>query len=105
MGQLIPALRFQANKSYTFRSHAQGGGDNTGVVPYQIGYAAIDNTPSSFVALVTARIAVGADWVLTFVAPASGVPLGKQVMVRFGQGSDGGVGDIWFDNLELRTMP
>ncbi|MFY0582958.1 hypothetical protein ACN28S_59515 [Cystobacter fuscus] len=109
VGQLIPGLRFQANKSYTFRSYAQGGGDNTGVVPYQIGYAAIDNTPTSFVALVTGRVTVGADWVLTsgvtFVAPASGVPLGKQVMVRFGQGSDGGVGDIWFDNLELRTMP
>jgi hypothetical protein len=28
-----------------------------------------------------------------------------EIMVRFGQGSDGGVGDIWFDNLELRTMP
>jgi len=29
----------------------------------------------------------------------------RQVIIRFGQGSDGGSSDIWFDNLELRTVP
>jgi len=109
VGQLLPTLRFTANKRYTFRSYAQGGGDNTGVLPYQIGYAAVDDDLSSFVPLATAPIAVGADWVLTsgvsYTAPASGTPLGKQVIIRFGQGSNGGVSDIWFDNLELRTVP
>ncbi|QRO00141.1 hypothetical protein JRI60_14535 [Archangium violaceum] len=109
VGQLLATVRFQANKRYTFRSYAQGGGDNTGVLPYQIGYAAIDNDINSFVPLATAPIAVGADWVLTngvtYTAPASGGPLGKQVIIRFGKGSDGGVSDIWFDNLELRTRP
>jgi hypothetical protein len=109
VGQLLSTLRFTANKRYTFRSYAQGGGDNTGVLPYQIGYAAIDNDLSSFVPLATTSIAVGADWVLTsgvtYTAPASGAHLGKQVIIRFGQGSDGGASDIWFDNLELRTVP
>ncbi|SEK24790.1 hypothetical protein SAMN05444354_10191 [Stigmatella aurantiaca] len=109
VGQLLSTQRFKANTRYTFRSYAQGGGDNSGVLPYQLGYAAIDGDLSSFVPLATAPIAVGANWVLTsgvtYLTPASGTPLGKQVIVRFGQGSDGGVSDIWFDNLELRTVP
>ncbi|HYO73414.1 MAG TPA: hypothetical protein VEU33_45845 [Archangium sp.] len=37
---------------------------------------------------------------MTYTVPAAGTALGKQVIIRFGQGSDGGASDIWFDNLK-----
>jgi murein DD-endopeptidase MepM/ murein hydrolase activator NlpD len=104
VGQLLSA-RFQANRQYTFRGYAQGGGDNTGVVPFQLGYAATDGVLSSFVLLKTAGYAVGADWQLkdgaAYRTPLSGGPLGKQIIVRLGDGASGGQGDVWFDGLEL----
>jgi ribosome modulation factor len=103
-GQVL-TTRYQAGKTYWFRSYAQGGGDNTGVLPYQLGYAATDGVLSSFTPLATTMATVGTNWVLTngvtYIAPASGSPVGKQIIVRFGSGANGGQSDIWFDNLEL----
>jgi photosystem II stability/assembly factor-like uncharacterized protein len=107
-GQLLQT-RFQANTTYTFKGWAQGGGDNTGVVPFEIGYASTDNVLSSFVLLDRVNYTVGADWALrngvSYTTPASGGPVGRQIIVRLGNGSAGGQSDIWFDNFELRSSP
>ncbi len=102
VGQLTSTV-IAANTTYKFWSFAQGGGDNTGVLPYQIGYAATDGDIASFVALATNTVTLGTNWVetqgVTYTTGASGAEIGKQLIVRLGDGSAGGVSDIWFDNF------
>ncbi|MGK3985993.1 M23 family metallopeptidase [Sorangium sp. So ce136] len=109
VGQVLSA-RFAANRVYTFRSFAQGGGDNTGTVPYEIGYASTDGVLSSFRLLARQVRSTGAAWVktsgVTYITGSTGAELGKQIIVRLGDGAAGGSSDIWFDNLELvPTVP
>ncbi|MBJ6761894.1 carbohydrate binding domain-containing protein [Myxococcaceae bacterium JPH2] len=105
VGQLLPNNRFQAGKTYVFKSWVHGGGDNTGVVPFQLGYAQTDGSLSSWAPLATQLYAVGNTWYeaagVSFTVPAGSPAIGKQIIVRFGKGSDGGMSDIWFDNLSL----
>lgn len=102
--------RFQAGTSYTFRSWAIGGGNNTGTVPYQIGYASTDGVLGSFVPLATNPIPLTGNtaWVLTqgvtHITGSSGPEIGKQIIVRLGDGSAGGSNDIWFDDFELTSQ-
>ncbi|WP_158624991.1 M23 family metallopeptidase [Corallococcus terminator] len=106
VGQLLSA-RFKANTRYVFASRASGGADNLGTIPYQIGYANIDNSLGSFVALSTQAISVdgATGWVptqgVTYITPASGGPIGKQIIVRLGDYNAGGRSDIWYDNFIL----
>lgn len=108
VGQLTTHV-IAANTTYHFWSFAQGGGDNTGTLPYQIGYAATDGQLSSFVALMTSTVTVGNDWVetagVTYTTGSTGAEIGKQLIVRLGKGSDGGATDIWFDNLQATATP
>jgi hypothetical protein len=107
-GQLTGEI-IQPNMEYNFKSWAQGGGDNTGTLPYQIGYAAIDGDLSSFVALATATYDLGEAWEetdgVTYTTGAAGPEIGKQLIVRLGAGADGGVSDIWFDNFSASVVP
>lgn len=108
VGQLTSEI-IQANMVYNFKSWAQGGGDDTGTVPYQIGYAATDGDLASFVPLATATYEVGQSWVetagVTYATGAAGPEIGKQLIVRLGDGAAGGVGDIWFDNFSASVVP
>ncbi|WP_147446573.1 hypothetical protein [Corallococcus sp. CA047B] len=105
VGQLLTGYRFVAGKTYVFKSWAHGGGDNTGVVPYQIGYAETDGNLATWKPLQTRLFAVGNTWYETegvsFTVPAGSPAVGRQIIVRFGKQTDGGMGDIWFDNLSL----
>jgi hypothetical protein len=103
----LTSTRFTANTTYTFRSFAHGGNDNAGRVPYQIGYASTDGAISSFMPLatrvvdVTGRTAWTETEGVTYTTGAAGAELGKQIIVRLGNASDGGSSDIWFDKLSL----
>jgi hypothetical protein len=75
-------------------------------LPYQIGYI---DAGGGFVALNTRAFAFDAPWresagVCHNVA-VSAVEIGRPIAVRFGSGQDGGVGDIWFDNLRVTSVP
>ncbi|NMO15207.1 M23 family metallopeptidase [Pyxidicoccus fallax] len=108
VGQLLSA-RFVANTRYVFSSRASGGLDNLGRIPYQIGYASVDNNLGSFVLLNSQTVNIDnvTGWVQTqgvsYTTPFSGGPIGKQIIVRLGDGSAGGASDIWFDNFTLTT--
>jgi hypothetical protein len=96
---------FEARRRYCFRSTAQGGRDNVGVLPYQIGY--IDDV-GSFVVLRTRTVAVDAQWRETAGVchdVASGPEVGRLITVGFGSAQDGGASDIWFDNLRVTSAP
>jgi len=105
-GQILTD-RFAANTTYTFRSWAIGGGDRTGQVPYQIGYAAVDGDISSFVPLATnvVNLTGNTSWVETngvsYTTGSSGAEVGQQIIVRFGSSADGGSSDIWLDNVSV----
>lgn len=107
VGQLTSVV-IAANTTYKFWSFAQGGGDDTGTVPYQIGYAATDGDLASFVPLATSTVVLGASWVetagVTYATGAAGDELGKQLIVRLGDGSVGGASDIWFDNFKATRV-
>lgn len=109
VGQVL-AGRFEANTTYTFKSWAIGGGNRTGRVPYQIGYAATDGDLGSFVPLATHIVDLNGNtsWVETVGVShstgAGGSEIGKQVIVRFGSGSAGGVSDIWFDHITVTAQ-
>jgi hypothetical protein len=98
-------VAFKPEKRYCFRSAAQGGLDDTGVVPYQIGYG---NSQQTFVALRTKAVAVGGAWTsqgVCYNTGTSGPELNQPVVVRFGRGVDGGASDVWFDNLLVTMKP
>lgn len=109
VGQLVTTHRFQAGKTYRFMGWVHGGGDNIGVVPFQIGYASTDGNINSFVLLRTITVSVGNTWFQSSGVswtPASGAAeVNKQIIVRFGPGAAGGQSDIWFDNLTLTVTP
>lgn len=106
VGQIVSGTTLQAMTTYHFWSWAYKGGDDFGTLPYQIGYAAVDNDLTSFVALATAAYNIdgATQWNelagVTYTTGATGAELGKQLIVRFGRGADGGNSDIWFDNLQ-----
>lgn len=108
VGQLTGEI-IQANMLYSFKSWAQGGSDNTGVIPYQIGYAAVDGDIASFVGLATMTYAVGEAWEetagVTYATGAAGPEIGKQLIVRLGDGSAGGASDVWFDSFTASVVP
>ena len=97
---------FEARRRYCFRSTAQGGSDDDGVLPYQIGYI---DAGGGFVALNTRTVTLDGPWrgttgVCHNVAVAA-VEIGRPIVVRFGSGQDGGMSDIWFDNLRVTSVP
>jgi hypothetical protein len=104
-GQTLPDA-FEAGRRYCFRSAAQGGRRNQGVLPYQIGYIDVGGR---FVVLNTQTVAVGETWRDTagvcHNAAVSAVEIGRPIAVRFGAGADGGASDIWFDNLSVTSTP
>lgn len=95
--------------TYRFWSFAQGGGDDTGTIPYQIGYAATTGNLSSFTPLATATVVLGNPWVetagVTYTTGTSGAEIGKELVVRLGSGADGGSSDVWFDNVQASYDP
>lgn len=106
VGQVL-GERFAPNTTYTFKSWAIGGGNNTGVVPYQIGYAATGNNLGTFVHLKTSTRSVtgNSSWTetagVTYTTGSSGTLIGKQIIIRLGDGSAGGSSDIWYDNVTV----
>ena len=108
VGQLTGEV-YQPNLIYTFRGWANGGGDFVGTVPFQLGYAATDDDLSSFVELATTTYDVGEPWAdlagVTYATGAAGPEIGRQLIVRFGDGAAGGASDIWFDNLSASVVP
>jgi hypothetical protein len=96
--------RFAPDRRYCFRSTAAAGRRKTGVLPYQLGY--LDAT--GFVALATRAIPVDARWRDTAGVchdTGAGPEVGQPITIRFGAGADGGVNDIWFDNLRVTSTP
>lgn len=101
----ITAAKFAAGKTYTFKGRAHGGGDDSGKVPFQLGYVTDPSDLTTFQPLSTKLFAVGGTW--TAVAGASytvkvgEVAVGKRIAVRLGSGANGGTSDVWFDDLAL----
>jgi hypothetical protein len=91
------------NMVYKFWGFAQGGGNDAGTVPYQIGYAAVAGNLASFVLLNSSDVVTGGSWAentgVTYTTGAAGVEIGKELIVRLGSGS-GTATDIWFDNFQ-----
>lgn len=108
VGQLTTAI-IQPGAVYTFRAWAQGGGNDVGTVPFQIGYAATTGDLASFVALATQTYVVGNAWEdlagVTYTTGAAGPEIGKELIVRLGGGAAGGSDDIWFDNFSASFVP
>jgi hypothetical protein len=97
---------FAPRRRYCFRSVAQGGRDNVGTLPSQIGYI---DPAGAFVVLASRTAEVDARWRETpgvcHDTAAAGRELGRPIAIRFGAGQDGGAGDIWFDNLRVTSSP
>lgn len=108
VGQLTAEI-IQPNLVYEFRGWAQGGGDDTGTVPFQLGYADVAGDLSSFVELATQTYVVGNPWEdlagVTYTTGGSGPEIGKELIVRLGDGGAGGDGDIWFDSFSASVTP
>lgn len=103
-GQTLDAV-FKADKRYCFRSAGQGGLDDAGAIPYQIGYK---DAQQQFVALRTKSVTVGRSWTsqgVCYNTGSTGPELNQSVVVRFGRGVDGGASDVWFDNLLVTMKP
>lgn len=108
VGQLTTAI-ILPDTVYNFRAWAQGGGNDVGTVPFQIGYAATAGDLASFVALATQTYVVGNAWEdlagVTYTTGAAGPEIGKELIVRLGDGAAGGSDDIWFDNFAASFVP
>jgi hypothetical protein len=115
MGQ-ISSLTFEAGNPYKFTSWAATGGDGLGAIPYQIGYMGppqgdLPDISTDFVELATNVVNIdGQDgWALqegvTYTPTAGGPEIGENIVVRFGNGDDGGATDIWIDNQMLFIVP
>jgi hypothetical protein len=94
---------FAPGRRYCFRSAAQGGRDDKGTVPYQIGYIDGDRK----LVLTTRAVSVDGFWRETDGAchdVAAGAPeVGHPIWVGFGSGAYGGESDIWFDDLRVTS--
>lgn len=103
VGQLTSHL-ILPNAQYRFWSWGQGGGDDTGTIPFQIGYAATTGSLASFTELATQTYAVGNPWQelagVIYTTNDVGAELGKELIVRYGNGAAGGVSDVWFDSVQ-----
>ena len=102
----VLADRWVDGVTYTFRSWAIGGGNRIGRVPYQLGYAQVDDDLSSFVELATHVVDLTGlrTWSPTEGVehtPTGGPEVGRQIIIRLGSGADGGASDIWFDEFEV----
>lgn len=111
VGQIVAGETLQANTTYKFWGWIFTGGDGLGTAPFQIGYAGTDDDLGSFVALATNAINIdaAAAWAeadgVSYTTGDAGAELGRQLIVRFGAGADGGATDIWFDNLQASAVP
>jgi hypothetical protein len=96
---------FEPGRRYCFRSAAQGGRDNAGMLPYQIGYL----DAGRFVALRTRLVAVDARWRETdgvcHDVAAAAPEVGRSIAIGFGSAGDGGASDIWVDNMQVTSIP
>ena len=105
VGQVTSEI-IAANTTYDFWSWATGGGSDSGVILYQIGYADVTGDLSSFVLLAQNGVEVGDPWVETvgvsFDTGDIGAEIGKELIVRLGDGAPG-ESDIWFDNFQATT--
>ena len=109
VGQLTTEI-IQADKVYTFWSWAQGGGNDTGEVFYQIGYADTTGDLASFVELATSSYTLGNPWQelagVSYATGAAGAEIGKELIVRLGPGNvEDPADDVWFDNLQASVVP
>lgn len=101
--QTVPA-RFAARTRYCLTASVQGGGDNTGRVPFQIGHG----SGAAFVAKVNTAFNVDIVWrdfQTCYNTGTSGAELGQTITIGFGTGANGGQSDVWFDNLKLTGTP
>lgn len=111
LGQ-VATLTFEPETTYTFASWAIGGGNQTGKIPYEIGYLSGGTSiATDFVALATNVIDVTGQmqWEpqagVTYATGAAGPEIGLDVVVRLGGMNQGGDSDIWFDNVSLTPEP
>jgi hypothetical protein len=109
VGQLTAEI-IQPNKIYTFSSWAQGGGNDVGEIPYQIGYADTTGDLASFVELATSSYSVGNAWEelagVSYATGAAGDEIGKELIVRLGPGDVADPAeDVWFDSFSAEVVP
>jgi hypothetical protein len=97
---------FVAERRYCFGGVVQGGRDNTGMLPLQIGYV---NDSGRAIVLNTRVLPVDARWRDTpgvcFDARAQSPAIGRPIWIGLGAVGDGGASDIWFDNLRVTSTP
>ncbi|WP_437502056.1 hypothetical protein [Sorangium sp. So ce1099] len=78
-------------------------------MPYEIGYAEIDGMPASFRLLARQIRSTGSTWVRTadvsYRTGSTGVPIGKQIAIRFSDTAVAVPSDVWFDNVEVTLAP
>lgn len=104
----VTDMTFQAGQTYTFASWAIGGGNDTGVISYEIGY---DDGGGGFVQLAVATYDLTGlgMWVQTdgvsYTVGSGGGEIGQSIWVRLGDGTTGSSNDIWFDNFSLVPAP
>ncbi|HOA72570.1 MAG TPA: PEP-CTERM sorting domain-containing protein [Phycisphaerae bacterium] len=111
LGQ-VSSWTFAPNTTYTFTSWAIGGGNDIGIVPYQIGYLeGGTNIATNFVELATQTYDVTGQggWALlpgvSYTTGSDGPEIGQPIVVRFGGVNQGGDSDIWVDNASLTPEP
>ncbi|MBX3321680.1 MAG: hypothetical protein KF757_01685 [Phycisphaeraceae bacterium] len=107
MGQ-VSNLIYQAGNTYTFSSWATGGGNDTGVVSYEIGY---DDGLGNFIRLAveTYELTGLGMWIQTagvsHTVDDGSDEIGRNVWVRFGNANSGSSSDLWLDNVTLIPAP
>ncbi len=109
-GELLEQLlsdRYEDGRLYTFRSVAVGSELRSGALPYVLGYAAVDDDPTSFQMLTAAVVDLDGHttWIETdgvgWATAESGPEIGRQIMIRFGDDAQGGRGEVWVDQVEV----
>ena len=106
MGTLL-SERYEDGRLYTFRSAAVGGENRSGALPYLLGYAEVDDDPTSFQVLAAAVVDLDGHttWIenegVTWVTAGTGPEIGRQVMILFGDHTQGGRGEVWVDQVEV----
>lgn len=111
MGQ-VSSLTFAPDTTYVFTSWAVGGGNDTGKLPYQIGYLEGGTSiGADFVALATNIMDLDGQgqWLpqagVSYTTGSGGPEMGREVVVRFGGVNQGGDSDVWVDNVSLTPEP